>query len=71
MKKVCPTCGGEGKLFRQVDVDYFIPTEVCPECEGTEWVFVKCDECQEPIEGDPVMIGKYPYHEGCVECQEP
>ena len=71
MKEVCPKCGGEGVLFEQLDVDYFKPVEQCPECDGAEWVNVKCDECCEPIEGDPVMIGKYPYHEGCVECQEP
>ena len=45
----CPTCGGEGKLFEQKDVDYFVPREVCPECDGNEWVNILCDECEQPF----------------------
>ena len=68
----CPTCGGEGKLFEQKDVDYFVPREVCPECDGNEWVPVLCDECQEPftdaewLHADKYRSGVF-YHERCME----
>ena len=70
MKQTCPTCGGEGVLFEQLDVDYFKPVEQCPECEGTEWVNVKCDECGLPFTDEEWKVAKpfgdVYYHSACL-----
>ena len=75
--KLCPTCGGEGKLFDQLAEDVYVPREVCPECDGNEWVPVLCDECQEPFtdeEWNARERYKYSdivYHERCMEEEAP
>ena len=68
MKQTCPTCGGEGVLFEQLDVDYFKPVEQCPECEGTEWVEV-CPECgvNNGLHEDDCSVAAEMVHKACVE----
>ena len=71
--KTCPTCGGEGGLFDQLDVDVFVWRCVCPECDGNEWVNILCDACQEPFtteEWNTRERYKYSdlvFHERCME----
>jgi len=69
--KTCDTCGGEGWLFRQIDVDHFVPEEVCPDCSGREFVPILCDECQEPFNDDEwataEKYGSIVYHKRCME----
>ena len=74
--KICPTCGGEGKLFDQLDVDVFVPREVCPECDGNEWVNILCDACGKPFtDAEWNARERYKYsdvvfHERCMENPE-
>ena len=71
MDKLCPTCGGEGVLFEQLDVDYFKPTEVCPECNGKEFVEVLCCECEKPFTDEEWKeadhYNEYHTHKECCE----
>ena len=70
INKLCPTCGGEGVLFDQIDVDYFKPRCDCPDCENG-FVPILCDECEQPFTDEEwehaEKYGSIVYHERCME----